>query len=133
LIVFGAVLAQVRAVVDGLNNPMSLRDPSTGSGLAVGHPKLNLGHPSLHSTTSKGQTSELATNRTDKFAGRWGAEIRPSFLGLGFGTCRERDPGAKWCEFAMLSGQSFETLDASTLEPSDFVPKLTLYETRALH
>jgi hypothetical protein len=29
----------------------------------------------------------------------------------------------------MLSGQSFETLEASILGPSDFVPKLTLCET----
>jgi hypothetical protein len=51
------------------------------------------------------------------------AEIRAQFLGLGFGTGRERDPGAEWCAFAMLSGQRFE-LETSILGPSDFVPNL---------
>ena len=46
-----------------------------------------------------------------------------------FGTGRECDPGAEWYAFAMLFGKSFETLDASILGPSDFVPKLTLWET----
>jgi hypothetical protein len=37
--------------------------------------------------------------------------------------------GAEWYAFAMLSGQSFETLEASILGPSDFVSKLTSFET----
>jgi hypothetical protein len=58
-----------------------------------------------------------------------GRRNQAHFLGLGFGTGRERDPGAEWYAFAMLSGQSFETLEASILGPSDFVPKLTSFET----
>jgi hypothetical protein len=42
-----------------------------------------------------------------------GRRNQAHFLGLGFGTGRERDPGAEWYAFAMLSGQSFETLEAS--------------------
>jgi hypothetical protein len=57
-----------------------------------------------------------------------GAKIRPSFWDWVLGPGRERDPGADWCAFAMLSGQSFETLEASILGPSDFVLKPTLFE-----
>src|SRR5580700_10454345 len=72
--------------------------------------------------------SGLPTNQPDEFAGRWAQKLGPVFGPL-FETGRERDPGAEWYAFAMLSGKSFETLDASILGPSDFVPKLTLCET----
>jgi hypothetical protein len=54
------------------------------------------------------------------------------FLGQGSGTGCERDPGGEWCAFAMFSRQSFETLEALILGPSDFVPKLTGCETPLL-
>ena len=41
----------------------------------------------------------------------------------------ERDPGGNWYAVAAFSGQSFQTLEALNFEPSDFVPKLTLFET----
>lgn len=41
----------------------------------------------------------------------------------------ERDLGGNGYAVAAFSGQSFETLQASDLGPSDFVPKLTLFET----
>jgi hypothetical protein len=66
--------------------------------------------------------SGLPTNQPDEIRRTLGAEIRPSF----WDWPRTRS-GAEW--FAMLSGQSFETLEASILGPSDFVPKLTLFET----
>jgi hypothetical protein len=67
--------------------------------------------------------SGLPTNQPDEFAGRW-AQNQAQFLGLPPTQSR-----AEWYASAMLSGQSFETLEASILEPSDFVPKLTPFET----
>jgi hypothetical protein len=49
--------------------------------------------------------SGLPTNQPDEFGGRWAQKS-----GLVFGTDRERDAGAEWYVFAVLSGQSFETL-----------------------
>ena len=46
----------------------------------------------------------------------------------GFGTGFERDLGGNWFTVAASSGQSFETLEALNLGPSDFVPKLTVFE-----
>ncbi len=50
-------------------------------------------------------------------------------LGQGFETALERDLGGNWYAVAAFSGQSFQTLEALNFEPSDFVLKLTLYET----
>jgi hypothetical protein len=63
----------------------------------------------------------LPTNQPDEFAGRWAQKSGP-VLGTGFWD---------WPRyaFAILSGQSFETLEASILGPSDFAPKLTSFET----
>jgi hypothetical protein len=46
-------------------------------------------------------------------------------MGPSFGTGFECDPGANWYADAVILEQSFETLEASNLGPSDFVPKLT--------
>lgn len=47
----------------------------------------------------------------------------------GFGTGARGDPKADWYAVAMFSGQSSETSDALILGPSEFVPKLTVFET----
>jgi hypothetical protein len=54
---------------------------------------------------------------------------QPQVSGQSFGTGRERDPGAEWCAFGMSLGTSFETLEALVLGPSNFVPKLTHYDS----
>ena len=41
----------------------------------------------------------------------------------------KRGPEGNWYAIAAISGQSFETLQALNLGPSDFVPKLTHFET----
>jgi len=71
--------------------------------------------PVLQSATWR-QTSQV--NSQDVRRGN-----QAQFLGPGFGTGRELDPGAEWCAFAMFSGQSSETLEALILRRLGFRPE----------
>lgn len=57
------------------------------------------------------------------------ARNQAQLLGQGFGTGARCDPEAVWYAVALFSGQSFETLEALLLAPSDLVPKLTVSAT----
>jgi hypothetical protein len=87
--------------------------------------------PLLSVSTTVLHVDNMGTKRPSEFEGRW-AQKSGLVLGLGFGTGRERASGPNDACSAMFSGQSFETLEALILWLSDFVPKLTIFETGAI-